>query len=101
MIERVIDLGKHVEDSRHLIGADANAIIANANDGIGSFAIQLQDDAPASIHIPRRIAEKVGHDLRQPYRISIHIQWRGMYLGDQVVILQSDLWPCRLNGRSN
>ena len=65
-VERAVDLGEQVEDLREHLGGDADAGVADAEDGVLALAADGQVDPAAVAGVLRGVVQDVGQDLREP-----------------------------------
>ena len=72
-VERAIDLDEQVEDAGDHLGADADPVVADAEDDLVGLACHLQADAAAFLGVLRGVVEQVGEHLGEPDQVGVDV----------------------------
>jgi len=89
---------KTVEDLRQIVGVDADAAIAHAQNGLAGLAIHLHGHEPFGMVVDDGVEHQVGNDLVNARRYSMHTrrQLRALY---GVGVRQARYYEMTLFGR--
>ena len=71
-VEGSVDLREQVEDLREHVGGDADAAVADAEDGVVAVAADGQVDPAAVAGVLGRVVQDVRQDLREPGLVGLH-----------------------------
>ena len=72
--QALLDLIEHFKDSWQSRGLDADAGVADGNDGLVFIDLRRERDAAAAIGVFDGVVQQVGKRLRQPREVAEHPQ---------------------------